>query len=281
MGEEVVVGVGERSSGWDRQMLYLGGSGGTGKSRVIHAIKALFERTGCRNQLLVSATTGTAAKLIAGSTMDSLCGFGRSNRTKTADFDDDEDYDYGDSSFQRTDVDNSWTSCRLLILDEASMAGCGKLARILEALCKAKSNVLPFGDCQFYSLAISTNSLQRWMCRCMSIPLLEKCHHSLVRQHDEWTEDNRKVTPYPKTSRRHGIAERTLSSATWSCILGVGSDSVWEGHNCFIVGRSGASGPDLQDKEWWTTVLIVARIADPLCKVYNLGIAHTHLQSHI
>ena len=111
-------------------MLYLGGSGGTGKSRVIHAIKALFERTGCRNQLLVSATTGTAAKLIAGSTIDSLCGFGRSNRTKMADFEDDEDYDYGDSSFQRTDVDNSWTSCRFLILDEVSMDGCGKLARI-------------------------------------------------------------------------------------------------------------------------------------------------------
>ena len=111
IGEEVVVGIRGQSPQWERQMLYLGGSGGMGKSRVIHAIKAQFERTGCCNQLLVSATTGTAAKLIAGSTINSLCGFGRSNRTKTADFDDDEAYDYGDSSFQRTDVDNSWTSC--------------------------------------------------------------------------------------------------------------------------------------------------------------------------
>ena len=149
MGEEVVVQDGEVLAGRERQMLYLGGSGGTGKSRVIHALKALFEQTGCRNQLLVSATTGTAAKLIAGSTIDSLCGFGRSSRSKKADFDGDDNYDYADSSFQQTDVDNSWTSCRFLILDEVSMGGCRKVARISGALCKAKSNVLPFGGLYF------------------------------------------------------------------------------------------------------------------------------------
>ena len=57
-------------------------------------------------------------------------------------FDDDEDYDHGDGSLSRSDVDNSWTSCGFLILDEVSMAGCAKIS---QALCKAKSNILPFG----------------------------------------------------------------------------------------------------------------------------------------
>jgi len=78
-------------------MMYLGGSGGIGKSRVIQAIKAFFQRTGCRNQLLVSATTGTVAKLIAGSTIDSLCGLGRGKGINMEEFDDD-DYNHGDGS---------------------------------------------------------------------------------------------------------------------------------------------------------------------------------------
>jgi chromosomal replication initiation ATPase DnaA len=53
--------VGENPPGCDQQILYLGGPGGTGKSRVIHAIKARFQRSGWRNQFLVSATTGTGA----------------------------------------------------------------------------------------------------------------------------------------------------------------------------------------------------------------------------
>jgi hypothetical protein len=65
---------------------------------VIQAIKAFFQRTSCRNQLLVCATTGTAAKLITGSTIDSLCGLGRGKGTNMEEFDDDEDYDHGDGS---------------------------------------------------------------------------------------------------------------------------------------------------------------------------------------
>jgi hypothetical protein len=59
--------------------------------------------------------------VIAGSIIDSLYGFDCSNRTKTTDFEDDEDYEYGDSSFQQMDVGNSWTSYRFLILNEVSM----------------------------------------------------------------------------------------------------------------------------------------------------------------
>jgi hypothetical protein len=55
--------------------LYLGGAAGTGKSKVLHAIKSLFEKLGKQDEPLVSATTGMAAKLIRGSTIDSRCHF--------------------------------------------------------------------------------------------------------------------------------------------------------------------------------------------------------------
>ena len=74
------------SGGCKRRTMYLGGSGGKGKSQVINAIKAFFQRSGCRNQLLVSATTGAAAKLITGSTIDSLCGLGRGKGTNMEEF---------------------------------------------------------------------------------------------------------------------------------------------------------------------------------------------------
>ena len=45
----------------DQLLLGLFGEGGTGKSRVINAIKAWFLRCGRMDELLVTATTGTAA----------------------------------------------------------------------------------------------------------------------------------------------------------------------------------------------------------------------------
>jgi hypothetical protein len=58
--------------------LYLGGATGTGRSKVLHAIKSLFEKLGKQDELLVSMTiinTGIAVKLIRGSIIDSLCHF--------------------------------------------------------------------------------------------------------------------------------------------------------------------------------------------------------------
>jgi chromosomal replication initiation ATPase DnaA len=57
----------------ESRCLYLGGAAGTGKSKVLHAIKSLFEKLGKQDELLVSATTGIAEKLIQGSTIDSRC----------------------------------------------------------------------------------------------------------------------------------------------------------------------------------------------------------------
>lgn len=54
---------------------FLGGEGGTGKSRVIEVIAALFARRGILHRLLVTATSGTAAARINGVTIHSACKF--------------------------------------------------------------------------------------------------------------------------------------------------------------------------------------------------------------
>jgi PIF1-like helicase len=117
--------------------MYLGGSGGTGKSRVIHAIKALFDKAGCKDLLMVTATTGSAANLIGGSTIDSVCKFSRRDRS---------DMNLGDYEEDRpSSINNSWNTIRFLIIDEVSMVGCHKLSRISKALQRAKHSTLPFG----------------------------------------------------------------------------------------------------------------------------------------
>lgn len=117
--------------------MYLGGSGGTGKSRVIQAIVTLFNRIGCPEKLVVSATTGIAANLIHGSTIHSVCHLSRGNQG-------DEETNRADRNRQ-LNLDNSWTNCEFLIIDEVSMLGCKGLNEISVNLCKLKACVEPFG----------------------------------------------------------------------------------------------------------------------------------------
>ena len=87
----------------------------------------------------VCATIGVAANLIGGSTVDSLAKIKRGNKEN-------DDLQQGtDSSDYSYVVDNTWLSCNFLILDEVSMLGCIKLAKISKSLQKNKSNSLAFG----------------------------------------------------------------------------------------------------------------------------------------
>lgn len=52
---------------------FVGGEGGTGKSRVIEAMVALFASKGMRHRLLVTATSGGAAARIHGMTIHAAC----------------------------------------------------------------------------------------------------------------------------------------------------------------------------------------------------------------
>ncbi|KAH6961862.1 hypothetical protein BKA56DRAFT_185743 [Ilyonectria sp. MPI-CAGE-AT-0026] len=56
---------------------FVGGEGGTGKSRVIEALVELFASKGISNRLLITATSGTAAAQINGITIHSACGFSK------------------------------------------------------------------------------------------------------------------------------------------------------------------------------------------------------------
>ncbi|KAK2684708.1 hypothetical protein QWA68_016710 [Fusarium oxysporum] len=56
---------------------FIGGEGGTGKSRVIKALVELFVSKGISNRLLITATSGTAAARINGITIHSACRFSK------------------------------------------------------------------------------------------------------------------------------------------------------------------------------------------------------------
>ena len=94
----------------------------------------MFERVGCRNTLAVTATTGCAAKFIRGSTIDSVCGLGRSNKWRR-EVGGDEGANYNKL---QVPTDSMWTACSFLIIDEVSMAGCIKLTKISAARQKSK-----------------------------------------------------------------------------------------------------------------------------------------------
>ncbi|EGN92825.1 hypothetical protein SERLA73DRAFT_190543, partial [Serpula lacrymans var. lacrymans S7.3] len=53
-------------------MLYVAGTGGSGKSHVINTIVEFYNRCNCSNELLLSAPTGCTAVLISGYTIHSL-----------------------------------------------------------------------------------------------------------------------------------------------------------------------------------------------------------------
>ena len=59
---------------------YIGGAGGTGKSKIIKTTVHFFNSMNIRHHLRLAAYTGTAAKLIGGKTLSSIAGIrGRSS----------------------------------------------------------------------------------------------------------------------------------------------------------------------------------------------------------
>ncbi|KAJ7363074.1 hypothetical protein DFH08DRAFT_683484, partial [Mycena albidolilacea] len=101
--------------------MLLTGPGGTGKSRVIDALRDFFELRGQTRRLRLAAYTGVAARNINGMTLHSaLCLNQRSNgttQTKT-----------------RRDLTTMWEGVDYLFVDEVSMVGCSLLLQISQAL---------------------------------------------------------------------------------------------------------------------------------------------------
>ncbi|KAJ7776561.1 hypothetical protein DFH07DRAFT_693050, partial [Mycena maculata] len=105
----------------DQLRMFLSGPGGTGKSRVIHALQDFFQLRGQNRRFRLAAYTGVAARNINGMTLHSaLCISQRSsNSTQTR---------------TRRDLIAMWEGVDYLFIDEVSMVGCAFLLQISQAL---------------------------------------------------------------------------------------------------------------------------------------------------
>jgi hypothetical protein len=111
--------------------MFLRGPGGTGKSRVINALKDFFERRNQSRRFRLASYTGVAAKNISGMTLHTALGINqrsKSTRTKTV-----------------HDLVAMWEGVDFLFIDEVSMIGCNLLLQISEALTSAKGDTSAFG----------------------------------------------------------------------------------------------------------------------------------------
>jgi hypothetical protein len=127
---------------------FVGGEGGTGKSRIIEALVELFASKEISNRLLVTATSGTAAARINGITIHSACNFSKDasrmalGRGAVSD---------GIGSCTPADryVDGpsrtDWQGRDLLIIDEVSMLGARTLWMVNEQLCRLRGSPKDFG----------------------------------------------------------------------------------------------------------------------------------------
>jgi len=133
----------------DQLCQFVGGEGGTGKSRVIEALVELFAKKGLSNRLLITATSGTAAARLNGITIHSACGFSKdqgpfADTTKDLPVDgvrlpkQAERFVHGQSRMDWQDKD-------LLVIDEVSMLGARTLYAVNEQLCRLRGSKQDFG----------------------------------------------------------------------------------------------------------------------------------------
>ncbi|KAJ3477191.1 hypothetical protein NLI96_g10640 [Meripilus lineatus] len=103
--------------------MYLGGIGGTGKSRVIKSLIAYLAARNQTHRFIVVAPTGSAAALIDGSTYHSVLGFGNLKTVNTEN--------------GLIKVKEDLAGVDLIFLDEISMVSCEDLYKISRRLTKA------------------------------------------------------------------------------------------------------------------------------------------------
>jgi hypothetical protein len=119
------------------------GAGGTGKSRLIDAIRVWFRRNGREKELIVTATTGSAAVKIAGTTVHSAVSIPIENP------------DGKRVGKLKAKQIRAWNDAQYMIIDEVSMLDCKVMESLHTQLTKAKSkpeitfggvNIIFFGD---------------------------------------------------------------------------------------------------------------------------------------
>ncbi|EIW81886.1 hypothetical protein CONPUDRAFT_33586, partial [Coniophora puteana RWD-64-598 SS2] len=101
--------------------MFLSGPGGTGKSRVINALRAWFERRGQSRRFRLASYMGVAAKNIAGSTLHSCLSLNRNYASRA-------------TQHRQRELALYWNGVDYVFIDEVSMLGCNLMVQISEAL---------------------------------------------------------------------------------------------------------------------------------------------------
>ena len=112
--------------------MYIGGPGGTGKSRVIQALTDFFKQRGESRRLRLASFTGAAAKNIGGTTLHTALCLSPTGKNTTG-------------TKTQADLVAMWDGVDHLLVDEVSMIGCSMMADIHDALVNATGCTDPFG----------------------------------------------------------------------------------------------------------------------------------------
>src|SRR6185312_11747915 len=126
---------------------FIGGEGGTGKSRVIEALVALFRERGMLSKILVTATSGTAAARIGGITIHSACNVTIDPKSRIGMPREIDGVRMANANerFVSGSARMTWQDKVLLIVDEISMLGARTLFAVNEQLCRLRGSRVDFG----------------------------------------------------------------------------------------------------------------------------------------
>ncbi|KAF5131318.1 ATP-dependent DNA helicase PIF1 [Metarhizium anisopliae] len=130
---------------------FIGGEGGTGKSRVIQALVELFKSKEQPNRVLITATSGTAAARIDGITIHSACGFSKDVATAAHMAKNVDGVRLPKQAERFVDGQSrmDWQDKDVLVIDEVSMLGARTLHAVNEKLCKLRGSQQDFGGIPF------------------------------------------------------------------------------------------------------------------------------------
>ncbi|KAM4054364.1 PIF1-like helicase [Hirsutella rhossiliensis] len=126
---------------------FVGGEGGTGKSRVIEALVELFASKDQSNRLMITATSGTAAARINGITIHSACGFSKDLAAAANAAKDLDGVRLPKQAERFVDGQSrmDWQEKDVLVIDEVSMLGARTLHAVNEQLCRLRGSHQDFG----------------------------------------------------------------------------------------------------------------------------------------
>lgn len=138
--------IGRDEQGTPQLCQFIGGEGGTGKSRIIEAIAKLFVSKGIPHRLLVTATSGTAAARINGVTIHSACKFSKDG-SGVHSYKNVDGFVASSSAGLRVDgqAKMDWQEKYMLIIDEVSMLGARTLYAVNEHICAFRGSKQDFG----------------------------------------------------------------------------------------------------------------------------------------